>query len=571
MIFDNNNIYCLIGGNIIKSSDFGLTWKYIGANRYLCRIFKDNIYNLNLISDPKNSNIFFTKYDFPTNSFIRLNQDGFTRAAPMQYLIDYHFINEDTIIAVGNNKLIYLSFDGGKNWELKSYFNKYYCTYWLNSKTGFAGGDVGQIFKTINGGTTWLPQLFSDPLIFNFGTISKLYFNKTGVGIGFNYQIGYTQNNILITSDSGLTYTQNNLAQLHQIIQGSSFLIFDLDTNFYIFNSERKMRDQRDWTTQIYLLDSSMIINNISSLDSITFVDVNQLDKLGNFLAIAIDRKKPYDSLIQDINELADTTKNFITYSSNFCKAWQNDFSFQISGAIRNSIKIDNNLIAFCCHQKWVPIDSMGFYIQYFYKLIKIDLANKTVIDLYQPRSNKNNSAFYYFNNKFYINNDSLLLSNNDILNYPNKWEEFKFSDIFYAKNNVWCDNETAYISVVQKNYQTKNILKLTVKKSSDFIDNTETPTPSYFYSFPPYPIPATNQISAKIYWDLRYDIDKADFSVYNIYGMKIDDKSHFALNKEKSYSGTLTWNCATAPDGVYMLVIKHGDATRAIPVIIER
>jgi hypothetical protein len=109
----------------------------------------------------------------------------------------------------------------------------------------------------------------------------------------------------------------------------------------------------------------------------------------------------------------------------------------------------------------------------------------------------------------------------------------------------------------------------LIIKTNSDVESQTEIKT--YLFSYPPYPNPAKNFVSCDIYWDLRHNIEKSDIGIYDYKGVRVADRNDFTIDFRNSSSGILTWDCSKYDSGVYFIVIKHGDATRTIPVVVNR
>jgi hypothetical protein len=111
--------------------------------------------------------------------------------------------------------------------------------------------------------------------------------------------------------------------------------------------------------------------------------------------------------------------------------------------------------------------------------------------------------------------------------------------------------------------------------KLSDFgvINSVEnhTETQNYLYAYPPYPMPATNEVRSLIYWDTSIDIESDEMTVYNIYGTKVAGKEKLRLDKLTNYSGNLVWDCSDVPSGIYLITIKHGTETRAVKVIVNK
>jgi hypothetical protein len=103
----------------------------------------------------------------------------------------------------------------------------------------------------------------------------------------------------------------------------------------------------------------------------------------------------------------------------------------------------------------------------------------------------------------------------------------------------------------------------------TDVIEKTE--IEPYFYSYPPYPIPAKNEVRSLIYWESDYEINTDDSEVYNIYGEKIESKGKISLNKLTPYSGYLIWDCSNAEPGIYIIRVKHGTGFNTVKVVVSK
>lgn len=90
-----------------------------------------------------------------------------------------------------------------------------------------------------------------------------------------------------------------------------------------------------------------------------------------------------------------------------------------------------------------------------------------------------------------------------------------------------------------------------------------------YLFANPPYPIPAKNYVNTLVYWDKRYDFNKAEINVYNTEGIKICGKDRISIEQQSDWSSIVTWNTSGFPFGIYIILIKHGSATIPIKVVI--
>ncbi|OGU59182.1 MAG: hypothetical protein A2X64_07290 [Ignavibacteria bacterium GWF2_33_9] len=91
----------------------------------------------------------------------------------------------------------------------------------------------------------------------------------------------------------------------------------------------------------------------------------------------------------------------------------------------------------------------------------------------------------------------------------------------------------------------------------------------NYLYNYPPFPNPATEQVSSMIYWDLALDINTADIKIYDIYGKQVAEKTSTTLEEQGPYYGKLTWNCHGINPGVYLISINYGTEKKTIKVCV--
>lgn len=107
---------------------------------------------------------------------------------------------------------------------------------------------------------------------------------------------------------------------------------------------------------------------------------------------------------------------------------------------------------------------------------------------------------------------------------------------------------------------------------SEQTIDSPEIETPyigDYLYACPPYPMPAKDKVNSLVYWDKRYNFDKAEINVYNTEGIKICSKEHISVSQQSDWSSIVTWNANGVPFGIYIILIKHGSKTISVKVAI--
>jgi photosystem II stability/assembly factor-like uncharacterized protein len=96
------------------------------------------------------------------------------------YLCSVAAPNEKIGYAVGNPGLIYKTIDGGKNWvkQISGTTNALLKVYFSDANTGTAVGNNGTILRTVDGGANWLSQTSSTTK-----NLYSVYFTNTNIGV----------------------------------------------------------------------------------------------------------------------------------------------------------------------------------------------------------------------------------------------------------------------------------------------------------------------------------------------------------------------------------------------------
>ena len=127
------------------------------------------------------------------------------------------------------------------------------------------------------------------------------------------------------------------------------------------------------------------------------------------------------------------------------------------------------------------------------------------------------------------------------------------------------------FIAQYKDDTRQQNMFWLKTTGNPTSVQNTETEIMNYLFSYPPYPMPAINEVRSLIYWDTSIDIDNDEMFVYDMYGTKVAGKEKLRIDKLTAYSGNLVWDCSGVPTGIYLINIKHGTQTRTIKAIVTK
>ncbi len=506
----------------------------------------------------------FYRIDVTNKQAIRI-YSKFDRYIKGTKIKNFMLISEDTIIAVGKDKLILMSYDDGKNFEVVSFckilssipvfiFDR------LNAKIA---NPMLLWISTTDGGVTWKPPKnwnemfieidgFYDPA--NYGGTAYFKDKMHGMAYGEN-SFGETPYNLAYTNDGGDSIA---LKYEKMIYGGSSYsLITDISNNFVA-------------TTNYYILNKNYIIINSFS-DSMELTGRTVFADSSFFWIQNIN-----DTLYAFGRDFKDTNKFFIAFSIDTGKVWQNVYSFKLEGdfeRISNISYRDGNLFI----SYLIPTsDTTGKMILLCYnfskrtllKILEKDATEFSGINAIVKIMDTYYIVYYYFGTTFGLG----LLANKNFEADPTNWEKLSFVGERYSITNIVSSKgDSLYaISAYDSLLKRQTLFFAKEKQTSPVI---ETPTieesPSLYISRP-IPNPARNSTTMRIYYDSRFDIERADFRAYNMMGMQVAGKEAFTLTRLNYYSSDLSWNFAGLPSGVYLVVVRLGGETRSAAVVVE-
>lgn len=102
-----------------------------------------------------------------------------------EFMRDMFYVNTSTGWMVGNKGTVYKTTDGGNSWVLQNtgVTNDLNKVFFINENIGWAGSLNGTVIKTTNGGATWTETVFGNvrPLV-SFSLMDILYFTDENTG-----------------------------------------------------------------------------------------------------------------------------------------------------------------------------------------------------------------------------------------------------------------------------------------------------------------------------------------------------------------------------------------------------
>ncbi len=591
---------------LIKSEDKGQSWIRITKSANSYKIIEDDIYFLKSISKKEYLSTQYYKldssqYEIDSTYFKTINEDQeidrYIRARNDVRINDFVVIN-DTIIAAGTNKLISISYDGGKSFEFKSFFDgvhtgDYYDNItFLNDSTIYVVNGY-EFNKTTNGGITWLPQQYDE---YNSNVYSNpVYYFIGDNGSGFaKYKQINTNNDssALVTNDFGEHFAKTDNEELNIPIDryiyskgvdiGDQFLIVtDPDTN-----------SSGDNTHLILRYDKSL-----SFLDSIRLTGkIINLVKTEDNKLISLNLLTSGENNPDSTGETDDYTyEYFLRESTDNGKTWN---KINVNVPIRQKLKSynDNYFYSDITHRNNLSYDNYILYPTLDSVIYEYNHMNNSFDSLNFPGSIASYRPYALFKSNSYL----FIISNikNDIYftelgTKPASWDSLNASEVFGHWENFnsldpeegkdailsakMFNDSTGYL-IIGKSFKANffsnnfklNFAKFYLNIPTSVNENEINNNRVYLWNSEPYPIPGKNIIKSELYWNKTYNIENAKISVYDINGNELNYVDIYIENKTP-FSGILKWNCAGYNSGTYIIQIKLAGESISFPVIISK
>lgn len=574
---------------LIGEDNYESDWKLIPIDTTLRTYlypYKDNLYgfssDIGYIDGWKSragipENIYLTKFDLSKNTLeivgnkyssdyvledVQTNSIGGRYAGYYDLKTSkFNFVNNATIIVVGRSKLIFVTYDLGKTWELKSFVqgvpNKIY-----DDKMYVTGGIYSSISN--DGGMTYTPQRITDTSACHtcrFTDIYQTFISPEGKGFLHGRVQFDNYANIGFTQDFGRTFQFKSALEFYS--NGFKFA-----TNFALIGDEYYNIINRRTTSSNPLLPFKWVTYGF-------YFDKNDFSK---YRQVVLDTSKHkyyyiypenetnYTEVLQSI-EANHPKDQYLEIRSTTDKGetWTSD----------HRIKNYSESYKFYEHNKdslFIKSYNLTYYgdIDYMNRVYLYDRTRGALDTLFiEDEVEQKNLQVVYFDNSFYLMGDKILKKANkdlsswdEVPNWPSKNPTFgdvvSSNDVLLVKYNDEIRQE--------KNFYLNNYYKIVVDKTT----NIESPKIT-LRTYSAYPNPATNLVKAELYWESGFDIRKSIKGVYDVNGNKVADKNTIIVTNTDNYSGTLEWNCSNYQSGLYFIFIEHGDNRQSVPIMIMK
>lgn len=620
----NNEIYVNINGKLYKINENNLTFEphnkdSVGGVLF----FQNNFYcNISRNDDSKNK--------LGTIQFSQLINGIFQRRCILNY--DFYLtrnfqitsvkeIQNKIIIAVGTNNSIFISFDGGFKWEIISYFNPDYTLRWINETIGYYASYNGEIFRTFDGGATFLPQRNNDTNLISINTTYPILFNMDSNGYGYCWS-GYNNGgldtneifNFLITNDFGVTYQKkwingilpkygigtyhegsyntlvHNSFTIHNLVNdiGNYTILMKVDPQS-LFSDNPKVEIKKIDSTLLFL--TSIVNNKIWAYSvknnerSFASASVDLLDDWNS------EHTFSYTSNSKDnnINLLKLSMLKNITDST-----FQRPFLFSLIDSVNNieptvdiytgSI-IKGDIKKFEIHSHYY-VDLTNLFVKLIFKdtldyeaNIKGNLFHGYELNV-KPGFIKTSFKlpFLINDNKAFFNNKELNSNSNESSSYCKienirdfEWafhlEIIELNDLKKYRRIPVSSIDWSYFQKISENKFVSDKLILEKGETINKVQETEKKD-VYMYKYLPYPQPGSNQINVKIYTNNFDCFNPKTFVVYNSNGTVVSTENEFGITQTGIYEAEIVWDCSKQQSGVYFIKLNCETYNDVIKVI---
>jgi len=577
-------LYSKMGAKLYKTQNPQSAWTKVADTVKIYNVLNNTVYD---IANRTNSHWGvswpeFSKLDEKGRT--KINTDSIQRFVTRLAFTQFEFLDDNTVIAVGTNKTIYLSTNSGLNWTLKSNLNvqirNNISKRWLNRDLGYFS-NCGQVFKTTDAGVTWLPQQSTDTLIRYINYFDKFYIDSTGKGFAWTTDdsriYSDTAKNIIFvyTTDGGETFVNKWQSELSprsgSLPSFTNIEPLKIDNNYILSTIPLGEYYQKRYKTVLFTMDENFNITNRYVADSIFLLKILKTPD-NKLKALAWERRYPNKT------GSFDSSGVWIVTSEDKGKSWARDFECKVYGSNILPIFVEGNeLFAYSTESiKITPDSSVRNY--YFYA---IDLNKKSTKLIYSdslvPLSEY--LIFKYSDNLYLKNayNEVLICSNyNDGEPVWKKADKFLNSTLENQGvfGNAWSDNEciyTTYSSQINSTNYFFTTLKLTPKYDTTAVTELPKVDFDYLWASPAYPNPADDHVKTKVYAYMDEEFNLNNINVYDVLGSKLSTEGKLSLMAMENKSATVTWDCSGMKTGVYFIQINIGSKSRTVPVIIAR
>ncbi|MBL7974557.1 MAG: T9SS type A sorting domain-containing protein, partial [Candidatus Kapabacteria bacterium] len=472
-------------------------------------------------------------------------------------LTNIQSITKDIQIAVGRDKTLYISKNSGVDWDLISNFYSNGILYWYNATHGFACADDGRIYRTKDGGTTWLPQYYTDATIRGdngIRTIRQLVFEPSGKGFAIGSNTYSESVSILATQDFGDTYTPIKIPELWGGLVGN-YMVYKILGKYIVYKPEPYGMKQGLYRTQIIVLDTnfSVLSQSLHGLDSVLLKRIYPKNDTSFYALAEVDYPDKRYFLYE-----GDSTGTHWKHVRTFILPKSDDY--------RDLFMFDDYIMVITSIRDSTSPQWSTYYIR------NIDINTGEV------------SKEYFSENRSYMNRlikfrDTWILGGWQGMFFtktpenPASW--VKDSVVYTSKQPImfplWCNDALAYFYYSQSDGK-KSILKINYTETSTNVEESSIEELSAYnvYVGSVAPNPATEHANFHLYIDAT--AKNVGLKIYDIHGNEVADCTG-SVQHISTINGwcDVSVSISNIPTGIYYARIQSDKYKHAVPFVVLR
>ncbi|MGC9079092.1 MAG: hypothetical protein ACP5I9_10120, partial [Candidatus Kapaibacteriota bacterium] len=495
-----------------SNNSFQTSQKYVGGLTSAFAIWKNNIYEIfSRISPltPKDS-LFFFKL---TSGRKQINISNFDRRIINPVFTFIKFFNDSLIIAVGDNKLICLSNNGGKDWSVLSFVNMVVSPeqlFILDTLNLRLIDKYHNFYFSTNGGISWLPtKKYPDKLLF-LGDLELKYQNfhyffdsLNGLSV-YRLEELSTDSHVVYTKDRGETLKLNLIPGFSRL--NDNYQTLPLENKLLVF-ANNKMSGYGIWFLT-WEVDSSFkfirksfmnyrqifgpsLINNKIVAFSHSLPPKQVTGEYSYWIITSSDGGTTWDSVLLDFKSVVPNMGNF--NSVDFSDSWAIDNKVYFYLSFLDQLdQVGKGL--FCFDPETNLFSLVDPLTEPGYTPLKIfKIGNKTYYIKYYFTTVSANFKFYLLDNSNKL--QELDISGEKFI--PISFVRSNFNPDLFAVLLFNIDNqENNKIYLVKDNHLTK---------VEDEVEKRYYTTK--FWASEPYPLPASVRVKSRVAWDGSFDL----------------------------------------------------------------
>ncbi len=535
--------------------------------------FGNKLYNIFSIYDNYIYNIdslYFYKYNEASDNWERVDDGKYERYIWNLKFTNLSFLDNKKIIAVGKNKLIYMSSDEGKTWTLKNSLTEYgQAISIFNEKDAIAASKF-RFSKTTDGGLTWLPQR-NHYSLYNKHSINYFNYYATPYIVDMNNVFALSpprhtaDTNIAISKD-GLEsfYFQNCYTGQ---VSTNFFAYYDFFSKIYIFMNATENASPTEKHLQNNFYAASLELKD--TLDVTWHGGRNNADYIS-----AIQYGDKVYVLIKDYSDSTNTRFALLSNgdSTGIIRPFYMVYEAFLDSLIDSTSYVPTKIFSIKNYLIIPVIDIMtGESSLFSYNLVNKQLtrlmpSNKfgnIILDCFELDHTSYIQYLNFTNKPVYG-----IFKNKDIVNDPTNWEED--SSRYVILSFLYNSDSLKVVSAIDRyfNSDKARILYLRPTENSSVIDKTEYKPNLYITD--PIPNPAESATKFKVYYPINQDINNIQIKVSNVLGQIVACESSFQINSLNDHIVEIHWTIGNLQRGVYLINIKIGNEIGTKAIIIQ-